>query len=140
MPTCCVGLLFFGSDTTLNSQRNSDGDKMTVAGEDNRPVFFAYQCNGHQRQETCSRRALKPHLSQPRAAARLMELRAQAVSSPFCSHRALTIPGDSTGNTNKVVRGHQTARVNCSIHARCCHQCYSVRCACTPRSSRERCT
>lgn len=122
----------------MRSQHHSEKDRMTTAGEDNRPVFSAHECNTDTKgwRHRC---ALKPHLSQLWAdgAARLMELRAEAVSSPLCSHRAPTNPGDSTGNTNKVVRGHQTAGVNRSIHAGCCHQRYLVHRACKPRSSRE---
>lgn len=127
-----------GALSVLRSQHNSEKDKMTTAGEDNRPVFSAHKCNTDAKgwRHRC---ALKPHLSQLWAdgAARLMELRAEAVSSAFCSHGAPTNPGDSIGNTNKVVRGHQTAGVNRSIHAGCCHQRYLVHRACKPRSSRE---
>lgn len=39
---------------------------------------------------------------------------------------APTNRSDLTGNTNKVIRSHQAAGVNRSLHTRCCHQLYFI--------------
>lgn len=59
-------------------------------------------------------------------------LGAEAVSAAFCWRGAPKTLGHLTGGTNRVLRAHQTAALNRSIHAGCCHQRYSVHHAGTP--------
>lgn len=72
--------------------------------------------------------ALTPHASQLWIVLRRTaeSFGRETVSSSFCSHHAPTNHSDLTGNTNKVIRSHQAAGVNRSLHTGCCHQLYFI--------------